>query len=74
MNSLANGKIIEKLKFKKIFIPPAPGDSGGAIGAAILLLGENLVFSQSLGVAVILLALILPSVPSGRLGFNSSKN
>ncbi|MEE2600633.1 MAG: DMT family transporter [SAR324 cluster bacterium] len=45
-----------------------------SIGAAILLLGENLVFSQSLGVAVILLALILPSVPSGRLGFNSSKN
>ncbi|MED5515455.1 MAG: DMT family transporter [SAR324 cluster bacterium] len=45
-----------------------------SIGAAILLLGENLEFSQSLGVAVILLALILPSVPSGRLGFNSSKN
>ena len=45
-----------------------------SIGAAILLLGEILVFSQSLGVAVILLALILPSVPSGRLGFNSSKN
>ena len=34
-----------------------------SIGAAILLLGENLVFSQSLGVAVIFLALILPSVP-----------
>ena len=45
-----------------------------SIGAAILLLGENLVFSQSLGVAVILLALILPSVPLGRLGFKSSKN
>ncbi len=45
-----------------------------SIGAAILLLGENLVFSQYLGVVAILLALILPSVPSGRLGFNSSKN
>ena len=45
-----------------------------SIGAAILLLGENLVFSQSLGIAVILLALILPSVPLGRLGFKSSKN
>ena len=45
-----------------------------SIGAAILLLGENLVFSQSLGVAVILLALILPSVPLGRLSFKSSKN
>jgi drug/metabolite transporter (DMT)-like permease len=45
-----------------------------SIGAAIFLLGENLVFSQSLGVAVILLALILPSVPLGRLSFKSSKN
>ena len=45
-----------------------------SIGAAILLLGENLVFSQSLGIAVILLALILPSVPLGRLSFKSSKN
>ena len=45
-----------------------------SIGAAIMLLGENLVFSQSLGVAVILLALILPSVPLGRLSFKSSKN
>ena len=36
MNSLANGKIIENLKFKNVYIPPSPGDSGGAIGAAIL--------------------------------------
>ncbi len=36
MNSLANGKIIEKLNFKDVYIPPAPGDAGGAIGAAIL--------------------------------------
>ena len=36
MNSLANGIIIKKLKFKNIYIPPAPGDAGGAIGAAIL--------------------------------------
>ena len=45
-----------------------------SIGAAIMLLGENLVYSQSLGVAVILFALILPSVPLGRLSFKSSKN
>ena len=45
-----------------------------SIGAAILLLGENLVFSQSLGIAVILLALTLPSVPLGGLSFKSSKN
>ncbi len=36
MNSLANGEILKKLKFKDIYIPPAPGDAGGAIGAAIL--------------------------------------
>ena len=36
MNSLANGKIYDKLGFKDIYIPPAPGDAGGAIGAAIL--------------------------------------
>ena len=36
MNSLANGAILKKLKFKDIYIPPAPGDAGGAIGAAIL--------------------------------------
>ena len=36
MNSLANGNIIKKLKFQNVYIPPAPGDAGGAIGAAIL--------------------------------------
>ena len=36
MNSLANGKIIKKLNFSDIYVPPAPGDAGGAIGAAIL--------------------------------------
>jgi carbamoyltransferase len=34
MNSVANGKIIKNTSFKNIYIPPAPGDSGGAIGAA----------------------------------------
>ncbi len=34
MNSVANGKIYNNTKFKKLFIPPAAGDSGGAIGAA----------------------------------------
>jgi carbamoyltransferase len=36
MNSLANGKILKELKFKKVYIPPSPGDSGGATGASIL--------------------------------------
>ena len=35
MNSLANGRIIENSNFKEIYIPPWPGDAGGAIGSAI---------------------------------------
>ena len=35
MNSVANGKLLEKTKFKKIFIQPAAYDAGGAIGAAL---------------------------------------
>jgi carbamoyltransferase len=41
MNSLANGKIIEELGFKNVYIPPSPGDAGGAIGAAILCSNDN---------------------------------
>ena len=36
LNSLANGKLLENEKFKNIFIPYSPGDSGGAIGAGII--------------------------------------
>ena len=35
LNSLANGKIYENTDFENVFIPPYPGDSGGAIGAAM---------------------------------------
>ena len=35
-NSLANGKIRNQTSFENIFIPPNPGDAGGAIGAALL--------------------------------------
>ena len=37
LNSLANGKILEKNKFKNLYIPYAPGDAGGAIGSALML-------------------------------------
>ena len=40
MNSLANRRIMKDLGFNKVFIPPAPGDAGGAIGAALLCLNE----------------------------------
>lgn len=33
-NSAANGKIFEKTAFKEIYIPPATGDDGTAVGAA----------------------------------------
>ena len=35
LNCVANGKIIDKAIFDKVWIQPAAGDSGGAIGAAI---------------------------------------
>jgi carbamoyltransferase len=34
LNSSANGKILSKRMFDSIWIPPVPGDNGGALGAA----------------------------------------
>jgi carbamoyltransferase len=34
MNSVANGKIFENTPFREVYIQPAAGDAGGAIGAA----------------------------------------
>lgn len=36
LNSVLNGKILSRTKFKKLYIPPDPGDGGGAMGAALL--------------------------------------
>ena len=36
MNSVANGKVLLKTPFKKIYIQAAAGDAGGAIGAALM--------------------------------------
>jgi carbamoyltransferase len=35
MNSLANGKILERTDFERVFIPYAAADNGGAVGAAL---------------------------------------
>ena len=35
MNSVANGKVYRRTPFKKMYLPRAPGDAGGAIGAAM---------------------------------------
>lgn len=34
LNSVANGKIFERTPFREVFIQPAAGDAGGAIGSA----------------------------------------
>ena len=39
-NAIANTKILERTKFKKIFIGPNPGDAGGSAGAALYLFNE----------------------------------
>lgn len=36
LNSVANGKILSQTPFKRVWIQPAAGDSGNAIGAALL--------------------------------------
>ena len=35
LNSLANGKILDRTKFENIFIPYEPSDAGGSIGSAL---------------------------------------
>jgi carbamoyltransferase len=35
LNSVANGRIMRETPFKEVFIQPAAGDSGGALGAAL---------------------------------------
>tara|TARA_A100001015_G_scaffold319045_1_gene440758 strand:+ start:2793 stop:4529 length:1737 start_codon:yes stop_codon:yes gene_type:complete len=51
MNSVANGKIINNTKFKHIYLPSAPGDSGGAIGSAVFTINKkrkvNKIFSDN---------------------------
>ena len=44
LNSVANGRILRETPFEEIFVQPAAGDSGGALGAALygchMVLGE----------------------------------
>lgn len=50
LNSKANGRILRETPFKNIYIQPAAGDSGGALGAALyayhVLLGQPRQFVQ----------------------------
>ena len=36
MNSVANGKVYRRTSFKRMYLPAAAGDAGGAIGAAVV--------------------------------------
>jgi len=40
MNSVANGKVYRRTPFKKMYLPAAAGDAGGAIGAAVVVLNR----------------------------------
>jgi len=42
LNCTANGKILREGPFERIFVPPAPHDAGGSIGAALLVYHEIL--------------------------------
>jgi len=35
LNGLANARILTESGFERVFVPPAPGDAGGALGAAL---------------------------------------
>lgn len=41
LNSLANRKLFQEAYFENVFIPYAPGDSGGAIGSALFHLSKK---------------------------------
>jgi carbamoyltransferase len=43
-NSVANGKILKKTRFKNIYVSSSSGDSGGAIGAATYFLSQKNIF------------------------------
>jgi len=42
LNSVANGQIMSRTPFEHIYIPPAAGDSGGAVGAAFAVWNQEL--------------------------------
>ena len=45
LNAMANRRILEETAIQELFVPPAPGDSGAALGAALLV--EHLKLGRS---------------------------
>ena len=41
MNCVGVGKILASGLFSEVFVPPAPGDSGTALGAALAVLADR---------------------------------
>ncbi len=41
MNSVANGKITKNTSYKNVYVQPAAGDAGGALGAALIVAGKS---------------------------------
>lgn len=56
LNCVANGKILKKQIFKKLWIQPAAGDAGGALGAALYVWHQHLNHPRS------------PSMPDAQAG------
>ncbi len=47
LNSLANGKILANTPFRDVYIQPAAGDAGGAVGAAFFVWNQELGMPRS---------------------------
>ena len=45
LNCVANGRLQREAGFEEIFVPSAPGDAGGAIGAPLLLFRRTRVYA-----------------------------
>ena len=45
LNALANRRLLDETEIEMLFVPPAPGDSGGALGAALYV--EHVVLGTS---------------------------
>ncbi|WP_442592198.1 carbamoyltransferase family protein [Pedobacter sp. AW31-3R] len=65
LNCVANSQLVEKSGFRKIWIQPAAGDAGGAVGAALAIYHEYLGKERAVPVGKDLMqnALLGPSFP-----------
>jgi carbamoyltransferase len=67
MNSVANGKVYLKTPFRRMYLPAAAGDAGGAIGAALIV-------AQTSTSAVSQVSKPAPTTPSIRIPHSALRN